>query len=166
MNLDKSEDDSDHDSTGRDSPPGDAGGENCQVFCIYTKSLNSVCLMQATSCFSIIQCCTKFFVDLRVLNLHVVTISNFQERTVSWLKIYIKHLELSLVKTRNNSQHSLYVPLVIDFYCLCVLFQESGQNKEKRPAKTRKTPGRKTPSSGKARTKPKSKKKRKKISFD
>ena len=35
MNLDKSEDDSDHDSTGRESPPGEAGGDNCQVICIY-----------------------------------------------------------------------------------------------------------------------------------
>jgi hypothetical protein len=34
MNLDKSEDDSDHDSTGRESPSGETGGENCQVFCI------------------------------------------------------------------------------------------------------------------------------------
>lgn len=35
MNLDKSEDDSDHDSTGRESPSGEAGGDNCQVFYPY-----------------------------------------------------------------------------------------------------------------------------------
>ena len=38
MNLDKSEDDSDHDSTGRESPSGEAGGDNCQVFCLYILS--------------------------------------------------------------------------------------------------------------------------------
>ena len=33
MNLDKSEEDSDHDSNGRESPStGEAGVENCQVF--------------------------------------------------------------------------------------------------------------------------------------
>ena len=35
MNLDKSEDDSDHDSTGRESPTGETGGENCQVNNVY-----------------------------------------------------------------------------------------------------------------------------------